>query len=161
MIIFAILVLICIIMLAVSCLFIPCYLRKTRFTSHEQGDHPPNNPKCNVNKLLFTAFAIGVTIAFIIFIKTTLEDVRVPVRGYVVTFTLNIILLLLILLDNEALTFSKRHLSQAAITLQPKWQALTRVFTRNAVHAASQSIGVNPGTTDSNQNVDRLHENRF
>jgi hypothetical protein len=126
-------IIIMVILLSVSFIFIPYYLRMLRSNSTENGTNvPQSNQHCSVNRSFFAAFAFGITISMIVILKNNSSDnSRVPVQAFVVTFTLNFILFLLIIMDKEANAFTKR--SVKAI-IQQRWQTLQRLFTRNVIN---------------------------
>ena len=101
-----VLVLICVAMLAISYLILPCYLKVFRTASDE--NRLPANIRFSMKRVLFVFFYFSCMSVFIIvYIRS--DNERLPKQGYVITFAVNFILFMLLMLDKDASIFTKRH----------------------------------------------------
>ena len=98
-----VLALICIVMLAVSYVIIPSYLKCFRTVSNHNEDLTLGNARFNVKRLLFVIFSCGIALVVLITLKIKSDDDKVPVQGHVFTFVMNFILFLLVV-DHDELT---------------------------------------------------------
>jgi hypothetical protein len=139
-----------IIMLSISFICIPFYLRKLRSTPSENGNLPPSDLRFSVKRLFLIGFAFGANVSLIITVKNKSQDIKkVPVQAFVGTFTLNFVLLLLEMLDKEAVAFTRRHLFNFQSMLFPIWQILRKVFGKKTV---------SPGQNNALENYNNNHE---
>ena len=129
----AVLVLICVAMLAISYLIIPCYLKVFRTASDE--NRLPANIRFSLKRVLFVVFYFSGALVFIIIVYIRSENERVPKQGYVITFSVNFTLLMLLMLDKDASTFTKRHFFTHLTSVEtipvPNQQVRTNVFVVN------------------------------
>ena len=122
---------VCAIVLAVSYVIIPYYMKHFTTSSYQSRDLPAGHTKFNLKRLLFAIFSLGIAFYVLIAHKIRSDDYRVSVQAYVLTFILTFILLLL-LLDKDIFTFIKRHFWKQPLSgssrPHPRWQTQTRVF---------------------------------
>ena len=117
-------------MLAISYLILPCYLKVFRTTSDE--NRLPANIRFSLKRVLFVFFYFSCMSVFIIvYIRS--DNERLPKQGYVITFAINFILFMLLMLDKDASTFTKRHFFPQlnSVETQANQQARTKVFVVN------------------------------
>ena len=144
-----VLVLVCVIMLSVSYFSIPYYLKTVNPVTNLNPDLRNARKGFNVKKLVFAIFSIGAGIVLIT-LQMSNGNGSAPVQSNIMLFILNVILLLLVL-DHDALTFTKRYLYQLMTNVSairpPCWLAAcvrryglsvgpARVFVINIVHQA-------------------------
>ena len=126
----AVLVLICVAMLAISYLILPCYLKVFRTPSDE--NRLPANVRFSLKRVLFVFFYFSCMSVFIIIVYIRSDNERLPKQGYVITFAVNFILFMLLMLDKDASTFTKRNffiqLNSVQAIPQANQQARTKVF---------------------------------
>ena len=127
----AVLVLICVALLAISYVFIPCYLKVFRTASDE--NMLPANIRFSIKRVSFVAFYFICALFFIIIVYSRSDNERLPKQGYVITFAVNFILLMLLMLDKDASTFTKRHFFTQlnSVETQATWQTMTKVYVLN------------------------------
>ena len=127
----AVLVLICVAMLAISYVFIPYYLKVFRTASDE--NRLPANIRFSLKRVVFLVLYFSGALVFIIIVYIKSENERVSIQGYVITFSVNFILLMLLMLDKDASTFTKRHFFPQlnSVETQANQQARTKVFVVN------------------------------
>ena len=127
----AVLVLICVALLAISYVFILCYLKVFRTASDE--NMLPANIRFSIKRVSFVAFYFICALFFIIIVYSRSDNERLPKQGYVITFAVNFILLMLLMLDKDASTFTKRHFFTQlnSVETQATWQTMTNVYVLN------------------------------
>ena len=127
----AVLVLICVALLAISYVFILCYLKVFRTASDE--NMLPANIRFSIKRVSFVAFYFICALFFIIIVYSRSDNERLPKQGYVITFAVNFILLMLLKLDKDASTFTKRHFFTQlnSVETQATWQTMTNVYVLN------------------------------
>ena len=127
----AVLVLICVALLAISYVFILCYLKVFRTASDE--NMLPANIRFSIKRVSFVAFYFICALFFIIIVYSRSDNERLPKQGYVITFAVNCILLMLLMLDKDASTFTKRHFFTQlnSVETQATWQTMTNVYVLN------------------------------
>ena len=120
------LVLVSVIMLAISYFIIPLYLKAFKPASNVNPDLANARTSFNIKKLMFAIFSIGIGIVVLITFKLRIDNGSAPVQIHIMIFILNVILLLLVL-DHDALTFTKRYLYQLVTNVSaihpPRWLA--------------------------------------
>ena len=88
----AVLVLICVALLAISYVFILCYLKVFRTASDE--NMLPANIRFSIKRVSFVAFYFICALFFIIIVYSRSDNERLPKQGYVITFAVKFILLI-------------------------------------------------------------------
>ena len=118
-------------MLAISYVFIPYYLKVFRTASDE--NRLPANIRFSLKRVVFLVLYFSGALVFIIIVYIKSENERVSIQGYVITFAVNFILLMLLMLDKDASTFTKRHFFPQlnSVETQANQQARTKVFVVN------------------------------
>ena len=119
----------CLFMLAVSHVILPFYLKTFR-TVHNPNMYLPqsSNIRINVKRIMFAPFALGVALVVLFVSRRRSDSANAPIQSHVITFVINFILLLFLLLEKEALTFAKRHFFTGRAKVTPRIPIPTRLF---------------------------------